>query len=202
MWAGQQCTSSTTGVDGDSVTGCVRRWGGFPGKVCGVPESEAAGEELGVSLVERNKVNMGTDPGLSLPTRCQCGGGQGRAPTDGVGSGRSLRRGARSGEPATWRREAAGQQCWDWNARRSPVNTGAPWPTSEEASVRVLEHLNQAASPALLTIRVAVSVIFTNLVHDPATVGVAWDRVRRNRGARTGRCRRPDRPHPSRHDTP
>lgn len=50
--------------------------GRLSGKVCGVPESEAAGEKLGVSLVERNKVNMGTDPGLSLPPRCQCGGGQ------------------------------------------------------------------------------------------------------------------------------
>ena len=64
--------------------GCGRRLrsrllapvGRLSGKVCGVSESEAAGEKLGVSLVERNIVNMGTDPGLSLPLRCQCGGGQ------------------------------------------------------------------------------------------------------------------------------
>ena len=65
------------------------------------------------------------------------------------------------------------------------MNAGVPWPMSEVASVRVLEHLDQAATPAHLTIRVAVSVTYS-LVHDPATVGVAWDRVRRNRGARTG----------------
>ena len=64
--------------------GCGRRLrnrlrapvGRLSGKACGVPESEAAGEKLGVSLVERNIVNMGTDPGLSLPPCCQRGGRQ------------------------------------------------------------------------------------------------------------------------------
>jgi len=31
-------------------------------QACGVSVGEAAGEKLGVSLVERNTVNMGTDP--------------------------------------------------------------------------------------------------------------------------------------------
>ena len=113
--------------------------GRLSGKVCGVPGSEAAGEELGVSLVERNIVKVGTDPGLPLPLCCQCGGGQVHCRPIASGRGGASVEGARSGKPATWRREAAGQQRWDWNARRSPVNTGASWPTSELASVRVLE---------------------------------------------------------------
>ena len=37
------------------------------GRVCGAPGSEAAGAELGVSLVERNIVNMGTRSGVVPP---------------------------------------------------------------------------------------------------------------------------------------
>lgn len=41
--------------------------GGLPvGKVCGVPAG-AIGAKLGASLVDRNQVNVGTTPGLSLP---------------------------------------------------------------------------------------------------------------------------------------
>ena len=66
--------------------------GRLSGKVCGVPGASSVGEKLGVSFVERNNANMGTDPGLSLPPRCQCGGRTCPPPTDSVGSGRSLRR--------------------------------------------------------------------------------------------------------------
>jgi hypothetical protein len=41
--------------------------GGLPvGKVCGVPVG-AIGVKLGASLVDRNQVNVGTTPCLSLP---------------------------------------------------------------------------------------------------------------------------------------
>ncbi len=82
-------------------------------------------------------------------------------------------------------REAAGQQRRDWNARRPPVNTGVLWPTSEEASVRVLEIQTKLHRWASDDPGRRFGDLY-NLVHDPATVGVAWDRVRRNRGARTG----------------
>ena len=61
------------------------------------------------------------------------------------------------------------------------MNTGVLWPTSVVAGSG-----NWRSKPSCigghLMIRVAVSVTFTNLVHDPATVWVAWDRVRRNSG--------------------
>ena len=147
MWAGQQCTSSTTGVDGDSETGCVRRFGRLPGKVCGVPESEVWARKAGRhSVVERNKVKVGTDPGLPLLPHCRCSGRAGSG-ADRRGSGRSLRRTCKVGVAC---HTGEGRQRVSSGGigmpGRSPVNTGASSPTLEEASVRVLEHLNQAAS--------------------------------------------------------
>ena len=45
-------------------------------KGCGVAVGEAAGEKLGVSLVERNTVNMGTD--LMSPSLRTAGAAMGR----------------------------------------------------------------------------------------------------------------------------
>ncbi len=70
------------------------------------------------------------------------------------------------------------------DGRRSPVNTGAPFPSVEVAQERVLpfqRKLHEWASgmPS------AGSAIYGNLVCDPATLVVAWSRVSRNRGSRT-----------------
>jgi hypothetical protein len=46
-------------------------------------------------------------------------------------------RSGRAGKPSTGRREAASPQPWGWNARRSLVNTSAPWPTPKGRSARV-----------------------------------------------------------------
>jgi RNA-directed DNA polymerase len=81
---------------------------------------------------------------------------------------------------------AASSQAWDWQARRSPVNTGAPQPTLslEEAQARVLgiqTKLHQWATDDPLR---RFDDLY-NLVCDPAFLLVAWHRVRGNRGART-----------------
>jgi hypothetical protein len=59
---------------------------------------------------------------------------------DGIRAWRSPRSTRRPGEPATGGRGTARSQPWGWQARRSPVNTGAPQPTLslEEAEARVL----------------------------------------------------------------
>jgi RNA-directed DNA polymerase len=64
------------------------------------------------------------------------------------------------------------------------VNTGAPWPSPDEARVRVLRiqtKLHQWAGDDPVR---RFDDLF-NLVTDPAVMQVAWDRVRSNRGART-----------------
>jgi RNA-directed DNA polymerase len=64
------------------------------------------------------------------------------------------------------------------------VNTGAPWPTALQARSRVLGiqaklHQWAGGDPAR-----RFDDLF-NLVTDPAVLQMAWDRVRRNQGART-----------------
>jgi RNA-directed DNA polymerase len=64
------------------------------------------------------------------------------------------------------------------------VNTGAPWPSLDEAEWRVLKiqaklHQRAADDPTR-----RFDDLF-NLVADPAFLMVAWDRVRRNRGSRS-----------------
>jgi RNA-directed DNA polymerase len=72
----------------------------------------------------------------------------------------------------------------DWNARRPPLNSGAPWPSVEQAEARVLGiqrklHKWAADDPTrrFQDLR--------NLVCDPAFLVLAWSRVRGNRGARS-----------------
>ena len=119
--------------------------GRLSGKVCGVPGASSVGEKLGVSFVERNKT---WEPTRGCPSRRAASAAGGQVRRRPIASGRdgASVEGARSGKPATWRREAAGQQHWDWNARRSLMNIGDLWPTSEVASVRVLDIPSQAAS--------------------------------------------------------
>src|SRR5215207_48935 len=70
------------------------------------------------------------------------------------------------------------------NVRRSPVNTGAPWPSSDEADIRVLR-IQIKLHQWVTTDRTRRFDDLFNLVCDPAFLVVAWDRVRGNRGART-----------------
>jgi RNA-directed DNA polymerase len=72
----------------------------------------------------------------------------------------------------------------DCNGRRALVNTGESWPSFSEAWPRVLRmqtklHRWAAADPG----RVFDDLM--NLVYSPDFLVVAWNRVRRNKGART-----------------
>jgi RNA-directed DNA polymerase len=72
----------------------------------------------------------------------------------------------------------------DWKAGRSPLNSGAPWPTPEAAEARVLgiqRKLHKWASDDPNRRFCDLH----NLVCDPATLVVAWSRVRGNRGSRS-----------------
>jgi len=73
---------------------------------------------------------------------------------------------------------------WNWNARRSPVNTDAPWPDLDEAERRVLNIQTKLHQWASDDSHRRFDDLF-NLVADPAFLAVAWDRVQGNRGART-----------------
>jgi RNA-directed DNA polymerase len=73
----------------------------------------------------------------------------------------------------------------DWNARRSPVNTGAPFGLSPEAAnERVLGIQRKLHKWASEDQGRGFSDLH-NLVCDPATLMVAWRRVRGNRGSRS-----------------
>ena len=128
MWAGQQCPSSTTGADGDSETGCVRRWGGFPGR--SVAYRERALWERSWASLSSSGTTRTWEPTRGCPSRRAASAAGGHVRRRPIASGRdgASVEGARSGKPATWRREAAGQQHWDWNARRSLMNIGDLWP--------------------------------------------------------------------------
>jgi RNA-directed DNA polymerase len=64
------------------------------------------------------------------------------------------------------------------------VNTGAPWPTAEQAEARVLRIQTKLHQRAADDPERRFDDLF-NLVYDPAVLTVAWRRVRSNRGART-----------------
>jgi RNA-directed DNA polymerase len=64
------------------------------------------------------------------------------------------------------------------------VNTGAPWPSPQQARVRVLEIQTKLHRWAHGEPGKRFGDLF-NLVCDPATLTVAWARVASNRGART-----------------
>jgi RNA-directed DNA polymerase len=64
------------------------------------------------------------------------------------------------------------------------VNTGAPWPSLEEAEPRVLAMQTKLHRWAARDPGRRFDDLY-NLVHDPAFLVVAWNRVRANKGART-----------------
>ena len=64
------------------------------------------------------------------------------------------------------------------------MNTGAPWPDLDEAEQRVLAMQTKLHQWAISDPDRRFDDLF-NLVADPAFLVVAWNRVRRNRGART-----------------
>ena len=64
------------------------------------------------------------------------------------------------------------------------MNVGAPWPDLDEAGRRVLVMQTKLHQWAMADPDRRFDDLF-NLVYDPAVLVVAWDRVRRNKGART-----------------
>jgi RNA-directed DNA polymerase len=72
----------------------------------------------------------------------------------------------------------------DWNAGRTSLNSGAPWPTPEAAEARVLGIQRKLHKWATTDQERRFSDLH-NLVCDPATLLVAWRRVRGNRGSRS-----------------
>jgi RNA-directed DNA polymerase len=75
----------------------------------------------------------------------------------------------------------AGRDC---HARRTLVNTGALWPSLEQARRRVLELQTKLHRWAGESSSRRFDDVF-NLVADPAFLLIAWDRVRSNTGARS-----------------
>jgi RNA-directed DNA polymerase len=65
------------------------------------------------------------------------------------------------------------------------VNIGAPWPTLQEAEARVLRMQTKLHQWAVSDPDRRFDDLF-NLVYDPATLVVAWRRVRGNKGKRSG----------------
>ena len=64
------------------------------------------------------------------------------------------------------------------------MNTGAPWPSLEEAEPRVLAMQTKLHQWAVSEAGRRFDDLY-NLVYDPAFLVVAWDRVRSNKGARS-----------------
>ncbi len=95
-------------------------------------------QERWMSAISGSAVR-GNHPGAALPAGDRCRWRAGSSSADGTGMGRGRRSSPSTGKPCTWRRAAASPQLRDGNARRSPVNTGASWPTPSEAEARVLE---------------------------------------------------------------
>jgi RNA-directed DNA polymerase len=69
-------------------------------------------------------------------------------------------------------------------ARRTTLNSDAPWPGLDEARARVLDHQRKLHRWAGAEPDRRFDDLF-NLVYDRATLVVAWDRVAHNRGANT-----------------
>ena len=64
------------------------------------------------------------------------------------------------------------------------MNIGAPWPDLDEARLRVHAMQTKLHRWAVGDPGRRFDDVY-NLVHDPAFLALAWDRVRSNRGARS-----------------
>src|SRR5215218_4067927 len=145
---------------------------------------DAAGEELGTAPVKRSPRERGNPARGALPAARPARWRAGRPSAVGLGRGRSPRSSPSTREACTWRRGAASPQPWRWQARRSPVNTGAPWPTAELAEARVLGIQAKLHRWAIDDPTRRFDDLI-NLVCDPAFLLVGWRRARGNMGART-----------------
>src|SRR5246500_2037996 len=117
---------------------------------------------------------------------------QGPMPAGARWACRSPRSSPRAGKPSTWRRRTAGP----WHETlfgRSGVNTPAPL-DAKLAEERVLGWQTKLHRWAAQDEQQRFGDLL-NLVCDPATLLVAWERVKRNRGSRTagvdGQTRKP-----------
>ena len=113
-------------------------------KVCGVAVAMLQGHSWAPTPSNGSRVNVGTIPAVPSPASSHAGRREGPSSADAAGMGRRTRSSPRPGKPATWRRGPAGSQ-HQCATRRSPVNTGAPWPDLDEAEQRVLVMQTQAA---------------------------------------------------------
>src|SRR6187200_865589 len=107
---------------------------------------------------------------------------QGPMPADGRGAWRSPRSSPRAGRPSTWRRRTAGPRR-EKLFGRSGVKSPAPL-DAKSAEERVLGWQTKLHRWAAQDEQARFGDLF-NLVCDPATLLVAWERVKRNRGSRT-----------------
>ena len=107
---------------------------------------------------------------------------QGPMPVDGRGACRRPHSSQSRGELGTWRRRTAGPQ-QKKPFGRSSVNSLAPLDV-KSASERVLGWQTRLHRWAVQDEQARFGDLF-NLICDPATLFVAWDRVKRNRGSRT-----------------
>src|SRR5215207_8875441 len=103
-------------------------------------------------------------------------------PADGRGAWRSPRSSPRAGKPSTWRRRTAGPR-HEKPFGRSGVKSPAPL-DAKVAEERVLGWQTKLHRWAERDEQRRFGDLF-NLVCDPATLLVAWERVKRNRGSRT-----------------
>jgi hypothetical protein len=178
MWAGAQRTSPVMVAGGDSEADVLRSVVRSRGRSAAYSWRCCRGR-AGRRSRRSRRDERGNRPGVAHPWWA------GSLSADGAGAGRRVRSSPRPGKPAAWRRDSASPQRGRWNARRSPVNTGAPWPSLAEARIRVLEIQAKLHRWATDDSGRRFGDLF-DLVCDPAFLTVGWDRVRGNRGARTG----------------
>ena len=124
-------------------------------------------------------VNVGSAP---RAPGCWWRPGKARCRLMGAGRGGVRVRSPRAGKPSTWRRRTAGPQ-QKKPFGRSGVNTLAPL-DAKLAEERVLGWQTRLHRWAVQDEQARFGDLF-NLVCDPATLLVAWERVKRNRGSRT-----------------
>ena len=174
LWLGRELSGWLVGVGS-----------GGHGDVLRGSRGDAAGTESGSSFVERITVNMGTVSVLARLHAPSVAAGLGPSSTDRVGTGRSRRSSPRPGEPVTWGRAAAVSRREEAAmAKDAPLNGGAPTdgpvgPCRRVSEMQTKLHRWAAADPGR-----RFDDLF-NLVHDPATLIVAFDRVAGNTGARS-----------------